>query len=114
MRIQYRVLLLQICENGLISFNRGFCGINSSQSSPPLIAGFWGDIDISKTNYNLSVFYNEISEESNTHRFNKSKTKINELLNNGINCQNILNFEPTHIFIATWRNVKGTLTDDEV
>ena len=107
--------MFQICENGLISFDRSFCERNSSHSSsPPLIAGFWGDINIDGPKNFLSIFSIEISEESDTHRFNKSKKQISRMLNNGINCPSITNFEPTHIFIATWRNVKGTHTDNDV
>ena len=106
--------MFQICENGLISFSNSFCQNSYQSPSPPLIAGFWGDINIDGPKNFLSIFSIEISNESYMHQFDKSKKQILHYLHDGINCPSIINFEPTHIFVATWRAVKGTHTDNDV
>ena len=102
--------------NGLISFGTDFCESEYSENiaSPPLIAGFWGDIDISTINtlpdYYPSVHFIELNSSMSLNemkdRFNKATNKMLYLLRKAFGCSEMSEFKPTHIFLATWHAVK--------
>ena len=98
---------LQICENGLISFEEQFCTPpptnDPDPNAPPTIAGFWADISIGTNVFVVS--YDEISfEETDPGRekqFNDSKVYVLNLLREGFG-GSMEGFDPTHIFVVTW------------
>ena len=99
--------------NGLISFGTDFCDSEYSENiaSPSLIAGFWGDINISTINtlpdYYPSVRFIELNSMTvMMDRFYKTTHKMLYLLRKAFGCSEMSEFKPTHIFLATWHAVK--------
>ena len=101
------ITFLQICENGLISFEKHFCtpppANDPDPNAPPTIAGFWADISIGRNVF--AVSYDEISfEDTDPGRrtqFNDSKVYVLNLLREGFG-GSMEGFDPTHIFVVTW------------
>lgn len=79
----------------------------------PLIAGFNGDINI-ENNTSLISFREIFLEDQINERFKRSREQILRLLYKGFGCECMAGFKPTHIFLATWRNVRGVNTDIKV
>ena len=102
---------LQISENGVISFRAPFSdpfpsnlpltNDSGTSSTPALIAGFWGDIDVQKNGG--AIFFGE-QYGRNNKRFGKSKAHVLNLLREGYG-GSLEDFEPTHIFLTTWETV---------
>ena len=104
---------IQISENGVISFERPFSDPfpralpltsttdGGTSTPPPLIAGFWGDINVPKNGG--AIFYIEMSERING-RFGNARAKVLNLLREGFG-RSMEDFYPTHIFLCTWESV---------
>ena len=101
---------MQISENGVISFGQQFpdpfpsdlplTSDSNTSSSPALIAGFWGDVDVQKNGG--AIFYAEI--DADNRRFGCSNARVLNLLREGYG-GSLEDFEPTHIFQSTWESV---------
>ena len=101
---------IQISENGVISFRQRFpdpfpsdlplTSDSATSSTPALIAGFWGDIDVQKNGG--AIFYTEM--DADNRRFGSSKAHVLNLLREGYG-RSLEDFEPTHIFLSTWESV---------
>ena len=102
------IYITQICENGLLSFENNFCSADTEwrSNTPPIIAVLGGDID-----KECHVSYGEITES--TSNFIGLKLHVKRLLQKGFN-DTILNFDPTHIFVATWFRVNDTQDNDSI
>ena len=103
---------LQISENGVISFEKPFpdpfpsplpLSVPSGGTStpPPLIAGFWGDINVPKNGG--AIFHVEMNNMING-RFGRARAKVLNLLRGGFG-HTMEDFFPTHIFLCTWESV---------
>ena len=102
---------MQISENGVISFERPFpdpfprtLPLTSSPGTstpPPLIAGFWGDINVPKNGG--AIFFIEMNERING-RFGRARAHVLNLLREGFG-RSMEDFYPTHIFLCTWESV---------
>ena len=107
-----------MCENGFLAFGsaQNFCDPSNGWRNgiPQLIAGFWGDIDITIDPFDVT--FNELTQETannNDNLFKKSKNHVLQLLNGGFG-ELTSAFIPTHIFQATWDRVRGNGTGPNV
>ena len=90
-----------MCENGLISFDYAYCPSSLddwSASTPPLVAGFLGHVN---TTDHCDVSFKELTSTTDV-LFYETRSKVMQLINCGSDA-----FEPTHIFLATWRKVRS-------
>ena len=103
------ICTLQVCENGLLSFEKQYCGEPAEKTSttPPIIAGFWSVIN---NQGGCHISYGEITNSSPISNLQRSKPQVEHLLHKGFNDT----FDPTHIFVATWYHVNGNDTQDNV
>ena len=81
--------------------------------APPFIAGFWGNISLENGMDDPALSYVEIDSTSNGDVFNKTKVHIGNLLYEGFGSY-LTGFDPTHIFLVTWKNVLNNDPDSSV
>lgn len=74
---------------------------SGTSATPPMIAGFWGDIDVPKNSG--AIFYVELSER-NGERFGCAKAEVLNLLRKGFG-RSLEDFFPSHIFLTTFETV---------
>ena len=89
------IIFIQVNNNGIISFERGF-NVHNPSAFPlqayniPLIAPFWADVDTSQDGSG-TVFYRETTDFDLLQRVS-SEIQI------GLS----MSFVPSHLLIATW------------
>lgn len=90
--------------NGILSFQQPFTDFQSRSfpfDSHPLIAPFWGDVDLVQSG---DIFYRETNDSTLLMRVHDNITATLPTEDS---------FVPTHLFIATWDNVPQYLGDSD-
>ena len=97
-------MLLQVCEDGVVSFNDTFCNLTYLENSKiPRIIGIWEDFFITET---TSIYFTQRDITDNfNNNFLKSYFKVVNYLKSGFG-QKVTAFYPTRIFVATWNKVE--------
>lgn len=94
------IINTQVNTNGVISLNRGFIspsgrgsGFGSVLFSPPIIAPFWDNIDITKGG---NITYRLVSDNNTLQKIHREISALYPELGNA---------RPRQVFLATWEHV---------
>ena len=69
--------------------------------TPPLIAGFWDNLSLQNENKHSLAF---LELNSTSSYFARQQTRLSAYLYEGFDV-NMMEFDITHIFLATWKEV---------
>ena len=96
---------LQVNKNGVVSFGNNFSIPNTMEfpilDTPPFIAGFWDNLSLQNEN-KYSLAFLELNSSSSY--FATQQTRFSAYLHEGFGA-NMMEFDITHIFLATWKKV---------
>ena len=100
----------QVNLNGVLSINSNFSSTNTKEfpisDTPPFIAGFWDQISLKKNGRPYGVIaYIEMNNSSEL--FQSYKARYKSFLGERFG-KCIEQFQPTHIFLATWKDAVQT------